>query len=89
VGLDGTWLDACALAGLPLDRNTIPLNEFERAHWGLLKRHLPEITEVIGPKATTLLESGRKLEIEAVLHGDRTGLLRRFATERLASFATS
>jgi hypothetical protein len=46
----------------------IPMTAFEVRHWNLLKSLAPEISTMLGPRATSLLDGGRKVELDAVLN---------------------
>lgn len=63
-------------AGMTLEnRFTIPLSDSEVLAMPLLAEVCPDYSELLGPQCSTLLESGRKLEVEAMVSfGNKSGL---------------
>jgi hypothetical protein len=63
------------------DHYTIPLSPAESGAIELVERTLPDLHELVGPRCTGILQSQRKLEIEAVIStlGSAKPLLELFA----------
>ena len=70
LGLSGPWLDFICkhlgVAEVPAHW-TIRLNWLDQEYWTLAKRLLPDVRKVVGARGFRLLESGVKLEADALL----------------------
>ena len=70
MGIDGKWLDwAGRVTGKRPPWWTISLKWWEKEYWQLVKRLVPDVRRLIGARGYSLLESGLKLEADALLHG--------------------
>src|SRR5580658_4000319 len=64
LGIDGAWVERCRRA-LKRDKlPTIPMSDFEKRHFELLKRMGVPWSSIIGREALDVLDSGFKLELE-------------------------
>jgi transposase-like protein len=89
VGLDGRWLAfLCKELGAKEVPSawTIPLNWLDHEYWQLVKVMLPDVRKLVGSAGFRMLESGRKLELDALvscvpqlLHAGLVRRLRRVA----------
>jgi hypothetical protein len=74
VGINDAWLATMERhwkgARPLLEGLTIRMSHFETEHWRLLKSSTPTVVDVIGAHAATLLDDGKKLEIEAALNSN-------------------
>jgi hypothetical protein len=81
IGVSQPWLVAAEAAfptspprtGLSFERHTIKMTTFEQEHWRLLKQAGFNLDDVLGSAATEILDAGRKVELEAVINGERFG----------------
>lgn len=82
IGIDDEWMDLCERSlkpGLTFDALLIHMATAEQEHFRVIEPLFPDMEEVIGSRAVSLLRSGRKLEIEGA---SNPGLYRRgFATQ--------
>jgi hypothetical protein len=69
MGLDSRWLDwVCRGFGVkdvPLSM-TIRMRWLDQEYWHLVKRLLPDVRHLIGPRAYKMLDGGTKLEADAL-----------------------
>lgn len=72
IGLDSEWLDwVCATANTTEVPSwmTLPLGWTDREYWALVKRLVPDARRLLGERASAMLDSGTKLEIDALFIG--------------------
>lgn len=69
LGLDSRWLDwSCGALGMTEAPRAwmIQMNWLDEEYWRLVKRLVPDVRQLVGRRAYNLLESGQKIEVEAV-----------------------
>jgi hypothetical protein len=69
LGLDSRWLDwicrAFGVTDVPVGM-TLRLKWVEQEYWQLVKRLVPDVGRLIGPRAYAMLDGGTKLEVDAL-----------------------
>ena len=82
MGLDARWLDfVCRhfrTADVP-ERMLMRLGWLDQEYWELVKRLVPDARKLLGARAFALLESGLKVEVDALISFMRTPFIEEFA----------
>lgn len=67
-GVSDVWLRAAERTNPAFTAHaSMPMSSFEREHWSALRRAFGEVEAAVGPASVRLLDSGRKLELDAFL----------------------
>ncbi|HEY1959582.1 MAG TPA: hypothetical protein VGH28_28425 [Polyangiaceae bacterium] len=76
VGLDSQWLAWLDRTIPQWSWMTIAMRHVDREYWHLVQRLVPDARELIGPRASEMLDGGTKLEVEGLIGAHRAVFLR-------------
>jgi hypothetical protein len=88
VGLDSRWLAAVCKAydvQEPPPSWLIKLRWLDREYWRLVQHLLPDARSILGSTACALLDGGAKIEVDAFIVADRSGILREILPRRIVA----